>query len=109
MISRSKVERCPTCHRRKTRSTEANRRYWLLLHVIAEKLKPQGAEYSPKVWHEYLKSRFLGTEEFKLPNGKTLNIPLSTADLETSEFNDYMTQVEAWAAQHDVWLDDVPG
>lgn len=103
-----KSDRCPTCKRRKTRSHEANARYWLLLHVIADKLKPQGNAYSADTWHEYMKSRFLGCEEFALPNGKTLQIPRSSAALDVGEFNDYMTAVEAWADEHDVYLDEVP-
>lgn len=103
-----KVTRCPTCHRRHTRSTPQNARLWLLYHAIAEKLKPKGVAYSADVWHEYCKSKFLGCEEFKLPNGKALQIPHSTADLDVAEFADYMTAVEAWAGERDVWLADGP-
>ena len=98
--------RCPTCHRPHKRSSDQNRRYWLLLHMIAERVTPLQQTYSADQWHEYFKSRFLGCEEVKLPNGKVLQIPRSSADLTTPEFNDYMTQVEAWASERDIFLED---
>lgn len=89
-----------------TRSTEANRRYWSLLHALADKLKPQGVAYSAETWHLYCKSRFLGADDVRLPNGKTMTIPKSSADLDVSEFSDYMTQVEAWANERGCFLED---
>lgn len=103
-----KLERCPTCRRRMRRSTQANSRYWLLLHRIAEHLKPEGQSYSAESYHLYFKSRYLGCEDMKLPNGKVLTIPNPSSELDVPEFNDFMTQVEAWAAERDIYLEDVP-
>lgn len=100
------VDRCPTCRRRRTRSSEANRRYWALLHELSEKLKPNGQQFSADQWHLYAKSRFLGADDFPLPNGKTVTIPKSTAALDVAEFNDFMTQVEAFANEKGVFLED---
>lgn len=102
-----KPTRCPTCHRLHRRSNPQNARYWLLLHAIAEKVRPGGTVYTPESFHIYFKSRFLGCEEINMPNGKTLQIPHSTADLDVGEFADYMTQVESWAGERDVWLEDI--
>lgn len=99
--------RCPTCHRKLRRSSESNRRYWALLHEIAERVTPNGQRYSAETWHAWAKSRWLGCDDVKLPNGKTLVIPRSSADLDMAEFGEYMDQVEAWAAERDVWLADV--
>lgn len=99
------VSRCPTCGRRAKRSTEANRRYWAILHDVSEQVKPEWVRYSAEVWHTYFKTKFLGAEEIKLPNGKTIIKPHSSADLDRGEFNDYMTQVEAWAAQRGIVLE----
>jgi len=101
-----RVDRCPVCKRRTTRSSESNRRYWALLHVLAEEVKPAGVAYSADQWHTYCKSRFLGCDDMTLPNGKTLTIPKSTANLDTGAFNDYMTEVEAWANERGVYLED---
>jgi hypothetical protein len=103
------IARCPTCKRRLKRSSEANRRYWALLHAIAERIKPGGHLYSAETWHAYFKSRFLGCDDVPMPNGKTLVIPRSTADLETDIFGDYMTRCEEWANSRGVFLEDMEG
>ena len=104
MTSRS--DRCPVCKRRITRSSEANRRYWALLYAMSEKIKPRGQVFTAEAWHYWCKSKWLGCDDFVLPNGKTLVIPRSTANLDTAEFNAYMTAVEAWANDHGAYLED---
>ncbi len=58
--------------------------------------------------HLYYKLRFLGGDEHTLPNGKTILLPHSTADLDTAAFSDYMTQVEADLNERDIFLDAMP-
>ena len=103
----AKVDRCPTCKRRLTRSSEANRRYWALLHALAGKLRPKGQEYSAETWHLYCKSKFLGADDQVLPSGRTVTIPHSTAALDTTAFDTYMTQVEEFANSRGVYLEDM--
>lgn len=43
----------------------------------------------------------------KLPNGKTLIVPHSTAELDKGEFHEYVMQVEAFAAERGVYLEDM--
>lgn len=74
--------------------------------MIAEKLKVQGQTFSTQAWHSYFKQRFLGIEEIRMPNGRVVQEVRSTADLSVPAFGDYMTQVEAWAADHHVFLDE---
>lgn len=104
----SKPDRCPTCGRRHRRSNAQNRFLWLLYHKLSEKLHPQGRNYSAESFHLYYKSRFLGMTETVLPNGKTMLIPNSTADLDVAEFSDFYTKVEADAAERGVFLDELP-
>lgn len=104
-----KPERCPTCKRLKRRSNEANRRYWLLVHLIAEKLRPQGQAFSAENFHIYFKMRYLGADEMKLPNGKVAQIPKSTADLDKDAFNEFMARVEEFGMTHNVFLEDEIG
>jgi hypothetical protein len=78
-----------------------------LLHLIAENVKPDGKAYNAEQWHLYAKSRWLGCDDVKMPNGKVLTIPKSSAELSVAEFNDYMTQLEAWAGERDVYLEDL--
>jgi len=101
-----KVERCPLCKQRKRRSNEQNRRYWALLHLLSERLKPRGQQFSAETFHLWAKSKWLGCQDFILPNGKTLVIPNNSSDLDTPEFNDYMTAVEAWANERGIYLED---
>lgn len=106
--SLSRLERCPTCHRKMRRSAPQNAMYWALLHEMAGALRPQGKTYSAEQWHTYAKSRWLGCDEMKLPNGKTLLLPHSTAELDVAEFSEYVDKVEAFAADHGVWLAELP-
>lgn len=80
--------------------------YWALLHEISEHVKPEKQSYSSEVWHEYFKGRFLGTDEIKLPNGKSFLRSHTTADLETSQFSEYLDKVQAWAAERGVYLQE---
>jgi hypothetical protein len=99
-----KEKRCPACGRKEIRSSEANRRYWALLHEIAEKVKPEGKEFSAETWHTFWKQKLLGSVEMNLPNGKTIQVPQTTTALDTSQFHDFATQVEAWANNRGVFL-----
>ena len=105
MLRRMNFDKCPTCGRRKTRSSEANRRYWALVAKLVDK-PVQGHHYSKDTWHEYLKSKFLGSEEIALPNGKTVIHSKDSSGLSITEFSEYMSEVEAWCATHGVWLDE---
>lgn len=104
-MPKPEIIRCQACGRRKSRSTSANARYWLLLHLIAEKLKPQEKSYSAETWHEYFKQRYLGADEVELPNGKLVQKPHSTTDLDVDAFNEYMAKVEQWGIEHEIWLE----
>src|SRR4051794_26167764 len=103
-----KPDRCPTCHRLKKRSDPANRRYWLVIHMISDKLRPEGVQHSPDIWHLYFKQRFLGADDMTLPNKKVVSIPKSTAELPTDEFADYAMKVEQFAAERNIYLDEIP-
>lgn len=103
----SPSDRCPTCKRKHRRSHPQNALYWTLLHSIAEKVRPGGNVFSADQWHCYAKSRWLGCDDVPLPNGKVLTIPKSTAGLDVAEFGEYFEKVQAWAAERDVWLEDM--
>lgn len=105
-IRKPALDRCPTCKRRMTRTHVANARYWLLLHKLSDQLRPDGVTYSAETWHRYCASRFLGNDEFVLPNKKLMLIPKSTSALDVEQFGDYMDAVEAFANERNVWLDD---
>lgn len=91
------------------RTNEANRRYWLLLHVASEKLKPEGVQYSAESFHIYYKMKFLGADDVRLPSGKVVAVPKSSAELPKDEFNDYVFKVEQELNERGVYLDEEYG
>ena len=97
--------KCPTCGRNQTRSTQQNSRYWKLLSLLAL-IDIKGAKYDSESWHEYFKFKFLGADDIKLPNGKVLVRAKSTTDLDVGEFAEYMTQVEVWCHDHNIYLEE---
>jgi hypothetical protein len=66
-----------------------------------------GQRFSADSFHQYYKSRFLGADDVNLPNGKTLTIPHSTANLDVAEFAAYFDAVQADAAERGVYLDEL--
>ena len=78
------------------RSQHQNRRYWGkgVLAQIAEQAAPGGKLFGAESWHEVFKREFIGVIE--LPNGEVIG--KSSADLNTAEFCEFCTQVEAYAA-----------
>lgn len=77
----------------KTRSTNQNSYYWgVVLTMIAEETK-----HTTEECHEFMKSMFL-PREFKKIGGVEKEIQKSTTTLSTSEFEDYLEQIRAFAA-----------
>jgi len=83
------------------RSIEQNARYWAILNDIADQLKPDGREYSPEVWHEYFKSKFIGKDTVEV-NGDVVLVPKSSTKLNVEDFGIFMTKVEVWAVNNGV-------
>jgi hypothetical protein len=77
-----------------------------LINAISANLPVKDEHYSADSWHLYMKQRFLGADDIRLPNGKIVTQPKSSADLDTPEFCDYMQKVEVWAHEHDIYLED---
>lgn len=81
---------------KRKRTKPQNRRYWGrgVLAQIAEQAVVNGKLYRAEVWHEQFKRDFIGFEE--LPNGQIVG--KSSAGLNTAEFSEFCTRVEAFAA-----------
>ena len=82
---------------RRKRTTQQNRRYWGrgVLAQVAEQAVVNGRLYPSEVWHEQFKRQFIGVIE--LPNGEVVG--KSSTDLTTTQFSEFCTAVEAYAAQ----------
>ena len=96
---------CPTCHRRKPRSVQQNRRYWSLLTEAANKLG-----HTSDIWHEYFKAQFLPRRivlisgEEKVINYPTHDLPMHPNNNNDPNWETYTIQVEAWLAERGVYL-----
>jgi len=77
---------------RKPRNNDQNARLWHLYRDISEQVEIESRRFSPEVWHEHFKREFIGREE--MPDG-SLHGKTSTK-LNTKQFADFMTQVEAF-------------
>lgn len=87
---------------KRARSLEQNARYWAILTHIAEQLPDENDRmYSTETWHEFFKAKFLGKDTLII-DGEPVLVQKTTTKLKVLEFGDYMTQVEAWAVDHDV-------
>lgn len=81
---------------KRKRTVPQNRRYWGkgVLAQIAQQATVNGRLYPAEVWHEQFKRMFIGVIE--LPNGEVVG--KSSTDLDTSQFSDFCSEVEAYAA-----------
>ena len=89
---------------KKKRSVDQNARMWAILNALSKSAPPymDGQWYSPDVWHEYMKRRFLGVEPGPFGEPATK----STAKLSTVEFSGYCDQIEAWIAEEGIILEN---
>lgn len=88
------------------RTLDQNKRYHAVCKEISEQLYAEGRPYDPDTLKEYFKRLFIGTTEAVLPDGKTVQYGISTTTLSVGEFADYMTQIDAWAAEHGVIFEE---
>ena len=94
---------------KKPRTSSQNALQWAeAISTIAEQAYILGKAYSPNVWHEFLKAKFLpekyiegetmeGYQKYiELPDGQ-IKMVGSTTKLTTKGFSNYMEQVYAYA------------
>ena len=104
-LALNEVWECDLKPWKSTRSQEQNALYWVRLTEISEQLSPEDKQYSPEVWHEWMKAKFLGKTVIVV-DGEPHIVPKTTTTLKTVDFADYLTQVEAWGAEHGVRFSD---
>jgi hypothetical protein len=101
-----KQTHCPTCGRKRARTSQQSRRLHKLFTELAANVKAKDGLYHPMPWWKVmLKDRYLGYDEYTRPDGKTVYSLRSEADLEVDEENEFMMQVEQFAAERGVYLD----
>ncbi len=85
--------------KRKYRSNYQNRYYWgVIIPIVRQALWDTGHEYSNESVHEILKYRFL-KQDYHIKDGEFFTETRSTKDLTTSEFMDYIAQIQRWTSE----------
>jgi hypothetical protein len=83
------------------RSSEQNAFYWsAVLRDIADQAWVIGQQFTADVWHEHYARMFGVCEDVTLPTGEVIVRRKSTTDMKVSEFSEYLSQVQADAAQN---------
>ena len=101
------VSRCPTCGQVPRRTLPQNARLHKLFTELAANVKAKDGLYHPHQWWKVMcKDRWLGYDEFVRPDGSTITVMKSTANCTVEELTEFMNEVEKYAAERGVWLQD---
>lgn len=93
-LSNGKMLQITVSNIKKDRSTNQNAYYWgVVLRMIAEE-----TGYTPDDMHEYFKLRFMPKNIIQIKSEKR-EVPFSTTKLQTNEFEMYLEQIRAFAAE----------
>lgn len=79
--------------KRKQRSTDQNRLYWMWLNCIMA----ETGEHKDRL-HEFFKHHFLGMEEHRAFDRYSVPVLRSTASLDTKQMADYLERIRQFAA-----------
>lgn len=79
--------------REPSRTKDQNALYWATLHDLSDRVKIDGKQYLPMVWHKYFKERFLHGRIIELPYGHIVEAEPSTAELTKEQFSEYIEKV----------------
>lgn len=82
---------------RARRNAAQNRLLHALIDEIAESARPGGRQYDNEFWKEYIRRKFIGTEDMTLPDGTRIERGISTSALSVGEFAELIDKVQAWA------------
>jgi len=80
----------------RARTTAQNKRLHALIAAIAEH-PINGQRFSQEAIKEYIRRRWVGTEEIDLPDGTRIERGISTSTLSVAECSRLIDAVEAWA------------
>jgi len=87
------------CKKSKHRSSHQSRYYWgVVVGLIRERFIELGNDVSKEETHDYLKQEFNYKEFVNEKTSEVIRIPKSTANLTTSEFMDYLSRIQIFAA-----------
>lgn len=81
------------------RSNQQNRYYFgLVVPMIQKAINSHGSNYTKEEIHELLKAQFNLSDFVNTETGECISIPISTTRLNKEQFSEYITRIQAWAA-----------
>ena len=86
------------------RSVDQNKRLWLILGIISQKLDWHGQKYSPDEWKDFFCHAYRGEKWMPAEDGGMIPIGRSTSKFSKQEFGEFMELIEAFCARHDIHL-----
>jgi hypothetical protein len=86
--------------KRSKRSIMQNRYYFgVCVSLIQERFKELGTDCNKEDVHCFLRGKFLFNEVLNDVTGEVFQIPRSTTDLSKSEFSEYISKIQQFAAE----------
>lgn len=82
------------------RSLPQNNLYWKWLGAMAKHFSRTAPPFDSEQMHDLCRFKFLGVENRLIGTTEIKGQLVSTKSLDTHGMSEYMTQVEAWAAEH---------
>ena len=80
------------------RSDDQNRKLHAMLNELATNAWINGKQFTPDTWKEFVRQKFIGTEEIDMPDGRRIERGISTTTLSVQEFSELIEQINEWAA-----------
>lgn len=89
-----------TISRTNRRSTPQNSYLWAVVYpAIRQAFYDLGHELSTDEVHEFLKGKFNSKSVTNEETGETVEVPMSTANLNKSDFSEYVERIQRFAAE----------
>jgi hypothetical protein len=86
------------------RTLSQNNLLWMWLTEMAEHFSRKGTVYTPDDMHDLVCHKFLGYEDRRVGNTEIKHQLRGTSTLDKGEFQNFMEQIDAWAADHGLLL-----
>lgn len=95
-------DRCPTCQRRYTRTTEQNSMLWPLLTIAAEKVEWHGQRLTPEDWKAMFTAALRKERVVPGINGGFVVLGQQTSRMDKQEFSELLELVLAFLAERGI-------
>lgn len=91
----------------KKRSTEQNAYYWgVVVDMVMRRFNQLGNDFDADETHDFLKGRF-NIKEIEAVPDHFIEVPLSTARLDTKEFMTYVARIQQFGSEFlDIYIPD---